>query len=153
MTMRTDSTIIDAIRRHASETYPEECCGFLLGTASPDRNEVCAISPAENYQDQNRERRYAITPAAYRDAERVARRDGLEIVGFYHSHPDHPALPSGTDLSEATFPGYTYAIQSVRNGRPAELTAWSLAPDRSEFQPEPVEIVEAMHPSTNQAAS
>ena len=143
--MRTDGTVIDAIRRHAAETYPEECCGFLLGTPSPAGNEVCAISPAENHQERNRDRSYAITPDAYRSAELAARRDGFEIVGFYHSHPDHPAVPSETDLSEATFPGYTYAIQSVRNGRPLDLTVWSLTPDRSEFQQERLEITEPLH--------
>ncbi len=126
------------IREHGRRTYPEECCGFLLGRAEPDGNRVVALRPVDNQRETNRERRYQITPHDYLHAERAAGREGLDIVGTYHSHPDHPARPSATDLQEATFPGFTYVIVAVGEGKPGELTAWSLAPDRSAFIPEPI---------------
>ena len=89
---------------------------------------------------ENRERRYQITPDDYRKAEEHAQANDLDIVGFYHSHPDHPARPSQTDLAEATFPGYTYVIISVNDGAPEELTAWSLATDRSQFNHEDITL-------------
>lgn len=130
--------LLDAIARHGQETYPEECCGFLLGTATEQGNQIAAVQRVENRHAEHRERRYTITPADYLAADRAARRQGLDIVGIYHSHPDHPARPSATDLAEATFLGYTYVIVSIRNGEPAELTAWALAPDRSRFEAEPI---------------
>lgn len=131
--------LLDAIRQHGAETYPEECCGFLIGRATPEGNVAAALHRADNRLPEGRERRYQITPADYHAADRAARRDGLDVVGFYHSHPDHPAQPSPTDLAEATFPGYTYVIVSVAGGVPRDLTAWTLAPDRSVFLPESIE--------------
>lgn len=142
--MRTNSTVISTIRDHARETYPEECCGFLLGVATPQGNVAFAAWEADNARDENRKRRYTITPKDYIAADRAAKANGLDIIGFYHSHPDHPALPSPTDLKQATFPGYTYVIQSVMHGQPADLTAWSLAPDRSRFRSDSVELIEAL---------
>ena len=141
--MQTQPGILEEICTHGQATYPEECCGFLLGTHTPDGNRVTAIQRVENRQDQNRQRRYVITPQDYREADRIARQDDLDIVGIYHSHPDHPAEPSDTDLAEATFPGYTYVIASIRNGQPADLTAWSLTPDRSRFEAEAIELLES----------
>lgn len=136
--MIASETVLDEIRRHAQETYPEECCGFLLGKVGESGNEIHATARAVNRNENRRQDRYVISPDDYRSAAGSARKAGLEIVGIYHSHPDHPARPSTTDLETATFPGYTYAIVSVRGGRAAELTAWSLAPDRSEFRSEEI---------------
>ena len=138
--MQTTPTVLDDIRSHGSETYPEEGCGFLLGTATADGNRVVDVHPVENRQADNRERRYQISPADYQAADRAAQERGLDVVGFYHSHPDHPAEPSETDLKEATFPGYTYVIISVQNGTPTEITAWTLAPDRSRFEEDSITI-------------
>ena len=142
--MHTTPDILDAIRRHGEATYPEECCGFLLGRTTDEGNHVISAWRVENRRAENRERRYTITPQDYHAADSAARRQGLDIVGFYHSHPDHPARPSTTDLAEATFPGYTYVIFSVQNGQAAALTAWSLAPDRSRFDIESIDL----HPAT-----
>lgn len=136
--MQTTPDVLDAIRTHAAEGYPEEICGFLLGTMQEGTNVVTAIHRVDNEQDTNRERRYLIPPGAFRDAQQAARTEGHDIVGIYHSHPDHPAEPSETDLQQATFPGYTYAIVSVDAGTPQECTAWQLAPDRSRFDEEPI---------------
>lgn len=146
--MRTHPDILDAVRAHGQAAYPEECCGFLLGHAGAEGNHVAAATRVENRQAENRERRYTITPEDYHAADRIARRQGLDIVGFYHSHPDHPARPSATDLAEATFPGYTYVIVSIREGRAADLTAWSLAPDRARFDAEAIEILPATIPTS-----
>ena len=145
--MRTHAHILDVIRVHGQAAYPEECCGFLLGYATTEGNHVVAASPVKNRRVENRERRYAITPHDYHAADRFARQQGLDIVGFYHSHPDHPARPSATDLAEATFSGYTYVIVSIRDGQPADLTAWSLAPDRSQFEAEAIDILPATIPT------
>jgi proteasome lid subunit RPN8/RPN11 len=139
--MQIQPEVLRLIRAHGEATYPEECCGFLLGRASEGINRVTASHAVENRRTENRERRYHITPQDYLAASRVAEKRNLDIVGFYHSHPDHPARPSETDLAEATFPGFTYVIVSVKAGRSAELTGWSLAPDRSRFHSEPVEEI------------
>lgn len=131
--MKTRQDVLDAMSRHACETYPEECCGVLLGTLDAGDVAVEATRAVENRRPEQRERRYLITPEDYRTADRAAQASGLDIVGFYHSHPDVPPVPSQTDLEEATFPGFSYIIVSVRNGRPAETRAWNLVPDRSRF--------------------
>lgn len=137
--MHTPSDVLERIRTHGQAAYPEECCGFLLGQATSDGNRASTTLRVDNTQEEERERRYLISPDHYLRADREARRRGLDIIGIYHSHPDHPAEPSETDLAWATFPGYTYVIVSVRGGEPAELTAWSLAPDRSRFLREEIE--------------
>ena len=136
--MTITRAIIEDIRLHGETTYPEECCGFLLGRSGLDDNEVHAARPATNRNENRREDRYVIHPEEFRNAERAATGAGLDIVGIYHSHPDHPARPSQTDLETATFPGYTYVIVSVRDGSAAETTAWTLAPDRSRFLSEEI---------------
>lgn len=130
--------VLDAICAHGEAAYPEEGCGFLLGTVHNGRNHVEAVRRVENRRTEHRERRYAISADDYRAAQHSAAEHGLDVVGFYHSHPDHPAQPSATDLEEATFPGYTYAIVSVQEGTATVLTAWSLAPDRSRFEEEEI---------------
>lgn len=139
--MQTHNDILDAIRKHGTDTYPEECCGFLLGSMTADGNYIVAVIPVRNRLETNRNRRFSISADDFQDADLAAREKGWDIVGFYHSHPDHPAEPSAADLSEATFPGYTYIIVSVIDHRPQEVTAWSLAPDRSRFETEPIEII------------
>lgn len=136
--MQTTPDVLDAIRTHAATGYPEEICGFLLGTVEEGTNVVTAIHRVDNEQDTNRERRYLIPPEAFREAQQSARSEGRDIVGVYHSHPDHPAEPSETDLDQATFPGYTYVIVSVYEGTPQDLTAWQLIRDRSRFNGEPI---------------
>lgn len=139
--METTHDILDQIRTHGADAYPEEGCGFLLGTVTNDgENRVSAIQRATNRQSQNRTHRYQLTAEDYRDADVAARAQGLDVVGVYHSHPDHPARPSETDLEEATFPGYTYVIVSVDGGSPKNVTAWALASDRSEFNREEITV-------------
>jgi proteasome lid subunit RPN8/RPN11 len=121
-----------ALRRHAARVYPNECCGALLGPA-PGR--VTRAFPLDNtFPDQQR-RRFLVGPDEYRRAEVRAGDMGLELLGFYHSHPDHPAEPSQFDLDHA-WPNLSYLIVSVRQGQPKEARSWRLKIDRSGFEEE-----------------
>lgn len=137
--MITTESVLENIRHHGADAYPEEGCGFLIGTVTDTgENRVVATRRVPNRQTNGRTRRYQLTGDDYRAADETAREQGLDVVGTYHSHPDHPARPSATDLEEATFPGFTYVIVSVRDEIPAETTAWSLASDRSQFHREEI---------------
>lgn len=139
--METTKSVLDAIRHHGADAYPEEGCGFLLGTVMDDgENRVTATRRAANRHSERRTHRYQLTADDYRAADEAAREHGLDVVGVYHSHPDHPARPSETDLEEATFPGFSYVIVSVRDGTPDAVTAWMLAPDRSQFNREEIAV-------------
>jgi proteasome lid subunit RPN8/RPN11 len=124
----------DAIRAHGRETYPHECCGFLLG--APDGGEVQEIARASNAREDSPANRYLIPPVEFVRVQRDADARGLEIVGFYHSHPDHPARPSAFDRDHA-WPGYAYLIAAVAEGEPKELKGYRLEHVGGEF----VEIV------------
>ena len=123
-----------AIRQHAVAAYPDECCGALLG--SP-RGVVREALPLDNHTDEERRRRFVVTPQDYQQAEARADALGVELIGFYHSHPDHPAAPSQFDLDHA-WPNLSYVIVSVRAGQDRELRSWRLRPDRSRFDEETV---------------
>jgi proteasome lid subunit RPN8/RPN11 len=133
-----------AIQAHGSRDYPYECCGFLLGNEADGRKLVVEAWPAANSHedtaDETRRRRYLITPADMIGGQAHADAKGLSIVGFYHSHPDHPARPSQTDLERAGFDYWSYIILSVEQGRPAALTSWLLTDNYSKFTEETVEI-------------
>src|SRR5262249_10528920 len=109
-----------AIRRHAVEAYPDECCGALLGSTAGTGREALPLGKSS---DEERRRRFVVTPEDYRQAEARADTLGVELIGFYHSHPDHPAAPSQFDLDHA-WPNLSYAIVSVRAGRDEDLRSW-----------------------------
>lgn len=118
--------------------YPEECCGGLLGTIESDRKRVVVRAvPVWNEEEDLRERRYLVGPREVLRMEDEAERDGLELLGFFHSHPDHPAQPSETDRRLA-WPWYSYMILSVEKGEPRRLRSWRLVDDRSTFEEEVV---------------
>ena len=121
-----------AIRAHSEGVYPDEACGVLLG---PRDGVVSRAISLDNTTDLERRRRFLVGPDEYRRAERHASDTGLEIIGFYHSHPDHPAEPSAFDLEHA-WPNLSYAIQSVRNGSSRELRSWRLRDDRTGYTEE-----------------
>jgi proteasome lid subunit RPN8/RPN11 len=118
----------EVIDRHAAETYPYECCGALYGS---DEVIVEAL-PLPNNTDEGPRRRFRISDPDYMLAEKHARKTGHAFVGFYHSHPDHPARPSQTDLDNA-WPNMHYLITSVLDGRVDVTRAWRLREDRSQF--------------------
>ncbi len=133
MTLELSEPIREAIRRHGQAAYPHECCGALIGRGA----RVTEAVTLPNTTDEGPRRRFLVSPADYRLAERLAAESDRELVGFYHSHPDHPARPSQHDLAHA-WPFFAYVILSVRRGEPAELTAWRLRDDRSTFDAVPV---------------
>jgi proteasome lid subunit RPN8/RPN11 len=119
----------EAIRRHGEETYPNECCGALVGAGG--RVTVAVALP--NTTEEGPRRRFLVRPSDYRLAEQRAGDLGGDLLGFYHSHPDHPARPSGFDLDHA-WPTFAYVIVSVASGAAAGMTVWYLKEDRSSFE-------------------
>lgn len=136
--------LAEKIRAHGAETYPHECCGALLGRDSEDGNaravrEVLEVFPLVNRRDDSPRNRFSVSPEDVLDADKAAQEQGLEVVGWYHSHPDHPARPSQYDRDHA-WPWYSYIIVSVQNGSAQDMTSWRLNDDRHEFSPEGIEI-------------
>jgi proteasome lid subunit RPN8/RPN11 len=127
----------ERIARHGESGYPDEICGFLLGTQADGAKTVREVVPVDNKWEETdeRRRRFMIAPEDFLRQERRAREAGWEILGFYHSHPDHPARPSETDR-EAAWPGYSYVIQSVRDARATEVHSWRLQDDREGYDEE-----------------
>jgi cysteine synthase B len=126
-----------AMREHAARTYPDECCGGLIGRRDGHVIEALAL---DNTSSEGRRRRFLVGPADYRTAEARAAETGQSLVGFYHSHPDHPAVPSAFDLDHA-WPNLSYVIVAVRDGQPADVRSWRLRDDRSGFDEERVHDV------------
>lgn len=139
MTLRLPTRVAAEIHAELCRAYPEEGCGVLLGTEGSGRRDVVRAVPLGNQREDSRGNRYVISPEQFLAAERAARRDGLDVLGFFHSHPDHPARPSAFDLEHA-WPWYSYLIVSVERGRAGDTTAWRLLEDRSRFAPEAVEV-------------
>ena len=139
--------LAERIGRHGAETFPHECCGALLGrdeafaentSAEPSR-EVLQLFPLVNRRDDSPRNRFAVSAEDVLDAEKEARKHGLDVIGWYHSHPDHAARPSQFDREHA-WPWYSYIILSVMSGKPAEMTSWRLNDDRLDYTPERIEI-------------
>lgn len=127
------------IRAHGVETYPHECCGALLGVDREGGREVLDLFPLVNRREDSPRNRFSITPDDFRAAERTARERSLDLVGWYHSHPDHPALPSEYDREHA-WPWYSYVIVSVVAREPEQMLSWRLSDDRARFNPEGIEV-------------
>ena len=135
------STAVEAqIRAHGAETFPHECCGALLGKDAEDgTRHVADLFPLINRREDSPRNRFAVTAEDVRDAEKAAGAAGLDVVGWYHSHPDHPARPSEFDREHA-WPWYSYVIVSVQSGEPKEMTSWRLNDDRAAYTPEEIEV-------------
>ncbi len=134
MTIEVPQAVVRAVEAHARETYPEECCGFLLGHLRTS-HEAVEARRARNVAPENRLRRYVIDPLEMLRADDEARARDLELIGIYHSHPDHPATPSEFDRSRATS-WYAYLILSIADRTPKELTAWRFDEATATFHPE-----------------
>lgn len=137
MALQLSQQAEQVIRAHAQADYPHECCGALIGVEQGDWRVVHYALRLANEQTEARERRFFISPQQVLMAERRARQEGLLLLGFYHSHPDHPAIPSEYDRQHA-LPWYSYVIVSVQQGEPSELRSWRLREDRSAFDEEPI---------------
>ena len=120
--------VAEAIRRHGEETYPHECCGALVGV----NGQVTAAVRLPNTTEEGPRRRFLVRPSDYRLAEAQAGERGGELLGFYHSHPDHPARPSEYDLDHA-WATFAYVIVAVASGTARDMTVWYLKEDRSSF--------------------
>jgi proteasome lid subunit RPN8/RPN11 len=127
--LRLGSGVGAAIRRHGEETYPHECCGALVG--SPGHATAAVTLP--NTTDEGPRRRFLVRPSDYRLAEQRASELGGDLLGFYHSHPDHPARPSQFDLDHA-WPTFAYVIVAVATGTAQDMTVWYLKEDRTNFE-------------------
>ena len=127
-TLVVKAAIDREIRRHGEETYPHECCGALIGTG----NRVMATVALPNTTEEGPRRRFMVRPSDYRVAEQKAGELGGDLLGFYHSHPDHPARPSQYDLDHA-WPTFAYIIVAVAQGKSEAMTVWYLREDRSAF--------------------
>ncbi|MDR2702154.1 MAG: M67 family metallopeptidase [Spirochaetaceae bacterium] len=114
--------------------YPNECCGIILGEINDDgvKNAKRTVAISNSREDSEQYHRFLITPEDMLRAEQTARAAKLEVIGFYHSHPDHPSAPSGYDKDHA-LPFYSYVIVSVDNGKAQVLTSWELTDDRIDF--------------------
>ena len=125
--LNISKSVYDQLRAHGEETYPHECCGVLLGQFAEGNWQVTAAVRAGNTRTDSAHNRYNIDPAELVRTQREAMRQGLDIAGFYHSHPDHPARWSATDFAEAHWIGCSYVITEVAKGQAAVTNAFLLA--------------------------
>src|ERR1700732_846446 len=130
-----NADIAQSIRGYGAKDYPTETCGAMLGVDGEEGREVRALYPLTNRRDDSPRNRFSITSDDVRAAERAARESHLELVGWYHSHPDHPARPSEFDREHA-WPWYSYIIVSVEQREPRELKSWRLREDPSAYDSE-----------------
>ena len=156
MALKLTSDLKEAIRQHSARDYPSECCGILIGRATGEDKVVQEVVPLKNLRQEperaqkllplddlgreTEQNRFLIDPLDQIKVEKDARARGLDVLGYYHSHPDHPARPSNYDREHA-WPWYSYVIVSVERGQPVAVTSWVLAGDRSAFSPEVVEVL------------
>ena len=126
-TLRLPQAVYDQVRAHGQQTYPHECCGALLGLPTPGGWQVHSAIAAGNTRTDSAHNRYHIAPLELVRIEREARRQGLDIAGFYHSHPDNPAQWSNTDFAEAHWLGCSYVITEVAHGKAAVTNSFLLA--------------------------
>jgi|SRR5579859_3947066 len=140
--LRMNQACYDLIRREAELSYPNEGCGILLGHTTSDSRTVVSTFPADNAHPEPL-RQYSIDPKQAITAQKLARDQGLDIIGFYHSHPDHPAQYSETDLAEAHWLDCSYVITGVDQGHAAQTSSFVLiGPEESKvFAEEEIEIV------------
>jgi proteasome lid subunit RPN8/RPN11 len=125
--LKIKSNEYGALRRHGEETYPHECCGVLLGQIEDDGTRtVTSVARAGNTRTDSAHNRYNIDPKDLIRIQREGRHRGEDIIGFYHSHPDHPAQWSSTDLAEAHWFGCSYVITSVENGKAVLTNSFEL---------------------------
>jgi len=143
--LRISEDLAEKIRRHGAETYPHECCGALLGRDGISDGgvtrprEISRLFPLVNRSEESPHNRFSVAPLDVVNAEKTAQAGGWDVIGWYHSHPDHPAKPSEYDREHA-WPWYSYVIVSVQEGVPAKMTSWRLQEDRTDYSEETIEI-------------
>lgn len=138
MTLRLSGVLVEEIRREGAGAYPAECCGVLAGRVGESKD-VVRLVPVVNRRTDD-PRRYLISPDDLLRITLELRRSALEVLGYYHSHPDHPAAPSEFD-SQNAWPWYSYVIVRVDRGRATEVTSWVLEDDCSAMHQESLEVL------------
>ncbi len=144
--LKMGSSDFDEIRLHGEETYPHECCGVLLGRMDGDVRSVSSVVRCGNTRTDSPQNRYHIDPRELIRIQRQGRERGEDIVGFYHSHPDHPARWSPTDLAEAHWFGCSYVITCVEKGKAAATNSFELTgsdEDEKKLVDEKIEVSQA----------
>jgi len=136
--LRSTEQLISAVKAHATRDYPHECGGMLIGKFETDRKEVLEIFPIENAREDSRHNRILLLPKDVLRAEKYARQKKLDVIGYYHSHPNAPAIPSQYDLDHA-LPVWSYVVASVRDGVAVDVRSWEMREDRSQFDEEEIE--------------
>jgi len=144
--LKMGSNDFDEIRRHGEETYPYECCGVLLGRMDGDVRSVSSVVRCGNTRTDSPQNRYHIDPRELIRIQRQGREREEDIVGFYHSHPDHPARWSPTDLAEAHWFGCSYVITCVEKGKASATNSFELTgsdEDEKKLVDEKIEVSQA----------
>lgn len=133
-----NKTALKNIEAHALQDFPNECCGFLFGKASVEKREITEAHAIKNSKEGDQKRRFEIHPLDYMKAERKALNENIQLLGIYHSHPLHPAIPSEHDLAQAQ-PSFSYFITSVEAEKIINTSSWILN-DKNQFTEETINI-------------
>ncbi len=141
--IKIDPQPLKTMYLHAEEVFPFECCGFMYGHDDPERR-ITLVVPVENSKEGDQRRRFEISPFEYMKAENFALKNKLQLLGVYHSHPNHPAIASEHDLAVA-MPYFSYVIISVINEKRADIKSWQLKDGKREFSEELVETETETH--------
>ena len=136
--------IVDTFKSHGETDYPYECCGFILGQYKGLESFGVEYLPASNIKEKNRERRFLIDPLAYQKAEDEADSQEMSVISIVHSHQDHPDQPSDFDRDHA-WPGFSYIIISIQNGKATSYRSWQLNENRKFFIEENIKIIEEIN--------
>lgn len=131
--------LLDRMEFNGEQSYNEECCGALFGYSKKNDKVIQDILEFENEKKESRQNRFLISPSQYKYAEKLAKDKNQELLGFYHSHPDHPAIPSQFDLDHA-LPWFLYIIISVNSAKAETVNAWILKEDRSGFEKQRIRV-------------
>lgn len=135
--LKLSADVVERIRAHGTQSYPYECCGALLGSEGAEGREVHDLVALENQRQDSPRNRFLVDPKDVIAVEKAARERGLEIIGWYHSHPDAPERPSEFDRDHA-WPWYSYLILSVEAAAPRRMASWRLSDDRARFEAEEI---------------
>ncbi len=141
MPITLNNELLQAIARHSEEAYPSECCGIMLGEDEGEQRRVFALLPQTNQSAADEQyHRFLITPEMMLAADKQARAQQLDVIGFYHSHPEDEARPSNFDR-EYAWPWYSYIVVRVRDRNYDKMASWRLDDDRSHFDEEDIHII------------
>jgi proteasome lid subunit RPN8/RPN11 len=140
MPLILSESLFRQIEREGTEAFPNECCGILIGRDEGGQRVVHKLVQGKNtFEADEQYHRFSIDPRAQLRAEREAEAAGMAVLGFYHSHPDHPARPSDYDRDHG-WPFYSYVIVSIMSGKPADMTSWVLNEQTNAFDKQPIDV-------------